>query len=129
MGQLDLLVLIVQVPGTMLKLQPLWNLKVSYLPTTLWIAADIAFPGSDCMKRYLTQSEVNVVDSPIQIAWTLNTILSKIRIAVEWGIGGVKKCFHWLNTLLFSDNPPFNSVSMEIILRLWNVRTRTEKIN
>ena len=50
-------------------------------------------------------------------------IISKVRILVEWSIGGLKQTFRILGTKLAGDSASRETI-LEVCFKLWNLRVR-----
>lgn len=99
-------------------------------PTNLWIATDTAFPASPHVRRKLTENETATLSTQdANDAELLGSVLSRVRCGSEWGNGGMDKCFQILTQPLPCRRDKWRAMLLEVIARLWNVRTRCMGVN
>jgi hypothetical protein len=95
-----------------------------------YLQVDTAFQSTTRKIRGLREQELrNLNAAQRSAALTAHALLAKIRVAAEWGIGGIHKCWRVLNHPLPSDDPIRRSLLGEACIRLWNLRCRTMGIS
>ena len=67
---------------------------MAYLPPGLWIAGDSTVCSTPRCRRPLTDTELAALGTAgaRQLAQTIGSLVSSVRVASEWGIGGMKNC-------------------------------------
>jgi hypothetical protein len=99
--------------------------SLKHLDPKYKMAADSAFKSTPRYVRILRETELNLLsNSERSAAVTAATKLSSLRVAAEWGIGGLTNCFRVLRTMMPSDDPVRRKVQWETCMRLFNVRCR-----
>ncbi len=104
--------------------------EMSHLPPSYVLAGDTAFGTSVRMVRPLSVVEYskNLTEEERRKAQESCSLLSKLRIASEWGVGSISNTFRILNTPLPIDDLQFGSEVWELCARLHNVRVRCMKV-
>lgn len=97
--------------------------------TNLWIAGDTALTGTEPqLKRVLSSVELaGLAGDERAMMREVNTELSSVRVASEWGIGGIKQAFPGIARL--ESHPHMRLLVQQVIIRLWNLRTRRLGVN
>ncbi len=97
---------------------------MEHLPSNFVLAGDTAFGTSTRLIRPLSETEYATVGMNWHQLADCATILSKLRISSEWGVGAMVNTWRILRVPLPADDLNYGSMLWELCFRLSNVRVR-----
>lgn len=99
--------------------------RLQHLDEQFVVAVDTGFASSKRKIRVLNEVELSKLSLGDQArARTAGEYLTRLRIAAEWGIGGLHKAWHILVLRGYADDPTHRAVYSEVCVRLHNLRCR-----